>query len=185
MDKDLQLKTLQANKIIADTDWRVFNTGQAKELKDLVIQNAKQENALMSQRLTESAYRVQNLRASTQMMIEENMRRNELNPVKIKQMETAIVSDILKQKNIQLDSQRLTQLVENLKKDGMLKEVTGKLLQIKYGLRQLGINENDPTYVQMGARIVDESAGYIRDNIEKWIMTQSPALWEYIYGGKK
>ena len=114
-------KQAQLSKTLQETAMSKFQLGQAQELKDDVIRQAKLKTSLMSGDNLEQLQRLTQGEVKIDMMKQELMQMEELHPLK---------------------KQKLLAEIKLAQEDGRIREEEAKL-------RKAGVNPNDPSWLRM------------------------------------
>lgn len=170
------LKAAQTVATLANVDRTKIGTANAQF--DLAM-----KSALAEANLDYANLRNNQIAAQTQYSLDENERRTLLTA---QSLEKGVEQIALMRANTAYSRaarSKILQEIENLKKDGTLK-------QLDIDLRKMGINPNDPMYARVAGRIVNSlsTATYPNSNVpllnpKNPAKTPSSVLWDSIFNG--
>jgi hypothetical protein len=135
--EEIALKQAQRLNVMQNTRTSKFNLGLEEELRDVSLE-ARIEN-------------LRNLKANTQMQLDENERKTAMNSSNLQEAAERILTMRLSRTKIPLEKKRLKAAIANLWKDHRLKE-----LDIQ--LRKQGIMPSDPMWSRVLGRLLDMGA---------------------------
>lgn len=163
MEQEAILKSVQALQVLASTDKTKEETTNIQLLRSTTIEAAKKN----IEKLTAD---IESTKANTAYTINENMRKQELQPITIRTMNEQI-KNMIEQRNLsQQQREEILNRINNMVKDGLLKD-----WEIK--LSQQGLKPSDPLWQRKLTQMLNEAAKPIRAAINgegKWIKKPTP-----------
>lgn len=172
MEAEKQLKSAQIVQTLLNTETGQFKLGQQQNLAPYVLEAAK----LNLQKLSAD---IDQVKASTQYTIDNNMRSQNLNEATIKKINQEVQSIIQNNRLNKAQEAEVYSRINNLVKDGTLK-------QIEIDLRKKGINPSDPAYQRKIMEAVDAvlPTNWLQRFKEGFKRNNQGAL-DYLRGGNK
>lgn len=142
MEQEAILKSVQALNTLANTDKTKEETTNIQMLRETTIEAARKN----IEKLTAD---IESTKANTVYTLQENMRKQELQPITVQTMNEAIQNMLESRKLSQQQRAESIERINNMVKDGKLKD-------IEIRLRNMGINPNDPAWLRiLGTAIYD------------------------------
>jgi hypothetical protein len=167
MDADLLLKNQQLLNM---------QVNEAKGKWDITRQQQLQQGLLDIQ-----AENIRKMQAGTSFTNAQNLRNEKLTGLTLSEGIQRIVKSKAEVRHLNIDSNRINQMIQNMKKDGQLK-------QLEINLKNKGFSWNDPYYFRAGISLADKVLGqlglggisptidnFLSDGIK--VLTAKPGGW--------